>query len=102
PVRAQPDQEDHATICDVVERRATLVVKRRTGLPTYGLLDIALDHLTLARVGLVRGILDHPLAQPTLDLPHVAGAVNGLRNARQQDELPKGLLTAALYQFVRG
>lgn len=37
-----------------VERRATTVIKRRTGLPTYSLLDIALDHLTLARVGLVR------------------------------------------------
>ena len=45
------------------------------------LLDIALDHLTLARVGLIRAILTSPLPQPTLDLPHVAAAVNGLRNA---------------------
>ena len=65
------------------------------------LLTIALDHLTLARVGLVRAILTHPLP-PTLDLPHVAAAVNGLRNAGQLDHLPKGLLTAALYHFVRG
>ena len=66
------------------------------------LLDIALDHLTLARVGLIRAILTHPLPQPTLDLPHVAAAVNGLRDAGQLDYLPKGLLTAALYHFVRG
>ncbi len=44
----------------------------------------------------------HPLPQPTLDLPHVAAAVNGLRNAGTMDHLPKGLLTAALYHFVRG
>ena len=66
------------------------------------LLAIALDHLTLARVGLIRAILSHPLPQPTLDLPHVAAAVNGLRDAGTTDHLPKGLLTAALYHFVRG
>ncbi len=65
------------------------------------LLDIALDHLTLARVGVIRSILTHPLPQPALALPHVADAVNGLRNAGQVDYLPKGLLTAALYHFVR-
>jgi tetratricopeptide (TPR) repeat protein len=67
-----------------------------------GLLDIALDHLTLARVGLIRAILANPLPQPTLDLPHVAAAVNGLRAAGQMDDLPRSLLTAALYHFIRG
>jgi hypothetical protein len=71
-------------------------------VPSDPLLDIALDHLTLARVGMIRAMLTHPLPQPTLDLPHVAAAVNGLRNAGQIDYLPKGLLTAALYHFVRG
>ena len=66
------------------------------------LLDIALDHLTLARVGLVRAMLAHPRRQPGFDLPHVATAVNGLRKAGQVDRLPAGLLTAALYHFVRG
>jgi hypothetical protein len=66
-----------------------------------GLLDVALDHLTLARVGLIRAILEAGNPQPTLDLPHVAAAVNGLRAAGHMDDLPRGLLTAALYHFVR-
>ena len=35
-------------------------------------------------------------------LPHVAAAVTGLRASRQMDDLPRGLLTAALYHCVRG
>ncbi|MFN0055004.1 MAG: hypothetical protein ACKV0T_22765, partial [Planctomycetales bacterium] len=84
-----------------VERRATTTLKWMIDC-RMSLLTIALDHLTLARVGLLRTILAHPLPQPTLDLPHVAAAVNGLRDAGTQHELPKGLLTAALYHFVRG
>jgi TIR domain len=83
-----------------IERRATTTLAWVT--PQNWLLDIALDHLTLARVGLIRAILANPLPQPTLDLPHVAAAVNGLRAAGQMDDLPRGLLTAALYHFVRG
>lgn len=66
------------------------------------LLDIALDHLTFARVGLIRAILSSPLPQPALDLPLVAFAVNGLRAAGAVEFLVRGLLTAALYHFVRG
>lgn len=66
------------------------------------LLDIALDHLTLARVGLIRAILAKPPSLQTLDLPHVAAAVNGFRAAGTIDHLPRGLLTASLYHFVRG
>jgi hypothetical protein len=66
------------------------------------LLDIALDHLTLARAGLYRAILSQPAPQPAFDLPHVADAVNGLRNAGLMDHFPRGMLTAALYHFVRG
>jgi hypothetical protein len=51
---------------------------------------------------LIRAILASPLPQPTLDLPHLAVAVNGLRAAGQMNYLPLGLLTAALYHFVRG
>jgi hypothetical protein len=42
-----------------------------------------------------------PNPQPTLDLPYVAAAVNGLRAAGTMDHLPRGLLTASLYHFVR-
>jgi len=97
----QHGENGPATICDEVERRGTTAVTWAIdgGWP---LVTIALDHLTLARVGLVRAILAHPLPQPTLDLPHVAAAVNGFRNAGTTHELPNGLLTAALYHFVRG
>ena len=83
-----------------VERRATTTLAWAT--PQNWLLDIALDHLTLARVGMIQAILANPLPQPTLDLPHVAAAVNGLRAAGHMDDLPRGLLTASLYHFVRG
>lgn len=83
-----------------VERRGNKMVEWR--LPGDSLLIIALDHLTLARVGLIRAILANLLSQPTLDLPHVADAVNGLRASGQMDDLPRGLLTASLYHFVRG
>lgn len=85
---------------DEVERRGNMMFEWR--LPEDSLLTIALDHLTLARAGLIRAILANPLPQPTFDLPHVAIAVNGLRAAGQMDNLPSGLLTASLYHFVRG
>jgi hypothetical protein len=95
------EDDDPATICDEVERRGatTLGWAINGGL---SLLTIALDHLTLARVGLVRAILAGPVPQPALDLPHVAAAAKGLRSAGQLVYLPEGLLTAALYHFVRG
>ncbi|GAA4798496.1 hypothetical protein GCM10023307_25770 [Lysobacter hankyongensis] len=84
-----------------VERRATITLKWMID-NEMSLLTIAFDHLTLARVGLIRAILANSLPQPTLDLPHVAAAVNGLREAGQIDYLPHGLFTASLYHFVRG
>jgi hypothetical protein len=95
------EQGDSAVMCAEVERRATFTLKWAVdgGTP---LLTIALDHLTLARIGLVRALLSERAPQPALDLSHVAAAVNGLRKAGEVDELPKGLLTAALYHFVRG
>lgn len=101
PVAEPHGQDGHVALVTEVKRRATTTLKWMVD-NRMPLLDIALDHLTLARVGLLRALLAHPLPQPTLDLPHVAAAVNGLRNAGQLDELPKGLLTAALYHFVRG
>jgi hypothetical protein len=93
--------DEPATICNEVERRGitTLAWAIDGGAP---LLTFALDHLTLARVGLIRAILASRAPLLELDLPHVAAAVNGLRAAGQLDYLPKGLLTAALYHFVRG
>ena len=84
-----------------VERRATTTLKWMID-NQMSLLSIALDHLTLARVGLIRAILANPIPQPTLDLPHVVAAVNGLRAAGQSFILCSSLLTASLYHFVRG
>lgn len=122
-----------------VERRATTILKWAVD-NNLSLLTIALDDLTLARVGLIRAILGDcpnsgtdslpvatssgieqhsdsgetsppndaasllatPLSQPTLALPHVATAVDGLRAAGMMDHLPRGLLTAALYRYLRG
>ena len=88
-------------VCNEVERRGVTTLKWMVD-NRMSLLSIALDHLTLARAGLFRAILAHPLPQPSLDLPHIAAAGNGLRAAGTMDHLPKGLLTAALYHFVRG
>jgi len=145
PVEGTHGRDAHATVLADIERRATTTLA--WGTPQNWLLDIALDHLTLARVGLIRAILEagpksgpgmregeapaepqirgvhgsagaspsrNPTASnpsdrleayptnPTLDLPHVADAVKGLRAAGQMNHLPRGLLTAALYHFVRG
>ncbi|MES2671114.1 MAG: SEFIR domain-containing protein [Pseudomonadota bacterium] len=84
-----------------VERRATITLKWMID-NEMSLHSIALDHLTLARVGLIRAILANPLPQPTPDLPHVDAAVNGLRAAGVVEFLARGLLTASLYHFVCG
>jgi hypothetical protein len=93
--------DDHVAICAEVERRGTTTLKWLIDVRP-SLLGVALEHLTLARVGVVRAILSDPLPQPKLGLPHVAAAVNGFRDAGTTYMLPLGLLTAALYHFVRG
>lgn len=96
----------HTEALAEVERRANQVFEWRLGTmwnsQADSLLMIALDHLTLARVGLFRTILASPLSQPTLYLAHIPAALNGLRAAGAMNHLPRGLLTAALYHFVRG
>jgi hypothetical protein len=102
PAVAEPQgSHNHAAICAEVERRGTIALEWAVDYKA-SLLTIALDHLTLARVALIRALLAHSLPQSTLNLAHVAAAVNGLRNAAQMDHFPTGLLTAALYHFVRG
>jgi hypothetical protein len=97
--RARGRPPTRAASCAEVERRGTTTLQWMVDNPS--LLSIALDHLTLARVGLVRALWAGPVPQPALDLPQVTDAVRGLRNAGRMDHLPKGLLTAAVYHFVR-
>jgi tetratricopeptide (TPR) repeat protein len=82
-------------------------------LSSDSLLDIALDHLSLGRAHLLqaqRADTEDPSTTPKTGLTqaatHLNQAVDGLRQARQQQELPRGLLArAALYrtqgQFAR-
>jgi hypothetical protein len=100
PSVAGPGRANPGTACGEVERRGRKMFDWR--VPNDSLLDIALDHLTLARARLIRAILTSPLPQPALDLPDIAAAVNGLREAGAVEFLAKGLLTEAFYHFVRG
>ncbi|HYH67008.1 MAG TPA: hypothetical protein VD866_20095, partial [Urbifossiella sp.] len=95
------EQGEHAAACDEVDRRGTTTLRWATDARLSGI-DIGLDHLTLARVGLYRAILAGQLVQPLLDLPHVATALVTLRSTNDFFLLPLGLLTATLYHFVRG
>jgi tetratricopeptide (TPR) repeat protein len=101
PEQAPQSQNTHASILAEVEHRATSTLRWMIDRKS-NLLSIALDHLTLARVNLIRAILSSPLPQATLELQNVAAAVNDFRAAGSMNHLPRGLLTAALYHFVRG
>lgn len=96
---SNPESQNSDCLAEVGRRGNKMFEWRTTGDSLH---DIALDHLTLARVGLIRAILASPLPKPTLALPNVAAAVNGLRASGQMGDLPRGLLTAALCHFVRG
>ena len=65
------------------------------------LLDIALDHLTLARAALYRALVGAP-ADPTPLAPRLGTAIARLRRANTLDRLPTALLTAALYHATLG
>jgi tetratricopeptide (TPR) repeat protein len=95
----------HATAlaaCGAAEERATLEWAR-----TYnaGLLDIALDHLTLARAALYRALVGPPADRGSAATPlgpRVATALDTLRRANDLGYLPMALLTAALYHGALG
>lgn len=94
--------------CRSVLERATRTLKWATE-GGAGLLTIALDHLTLGRAALYSSILegssgvqDHHgnFARETAVTPETA--VSSLRQAGQQDDLPRGLLTRAWLRFLTG
>jgi tetratricopeptide (TPR) repeat protein len=98
--------------CAEAERRAVATIKRRTGLPTYSLLDIALDHLTQARAALYLVLLspkgDGERALLTRDSSFIlhpstfSDALTKLRATNDLDMLPRALLTAAHYHGTLG
>src|SRR5262249_55263993 len=91
---------EHAGVCGGVQRRGDTMFAGR--IPNDSLLDIGVEHLTLARVGLYRVIMLGRHVLPGLNSSHVAAALTHLRRANDFMYLPQGLLTAALYHFVRG
>lgn len=99
--------------CAEAERRVVATINRRTVLPAYSLLDIALDHLTLTRLALYRILLSQEgdAGRAMLSGDHSAlrvppsaffDALAKLRAANSLDHLPKALLTAAFYHGTLG
>ena len=83
----------------VAERAArTLPIAERNNW----LLDVALDHLTLARAALYTALPNGEAAERTTARTHATAAVDGLRAAGTQNHLPRALLTRAWLQAVEG
>ena len=110
-------KEELLAACRAVSQRAAQTLKWATG--NFGLLDVALNHLTLGRAALYAAILegrDGALRRPRADAARnrtatdefetarreLAAAVDGLRRANRSDYLPRGLLTRAWLRFLTG
>ncbi len=79
------------------ERRASYALSIST--QRLGLLSIALDYLTLARVALYRALLD-PAARTAYTAQPARTALDALRKANSLSHLPKALLTAAIAHYL--
>ena len=104
--------------CCAVSQRAVQIQKRSTGRPTYSLLDIALDYLTLGRAALYKVILESgsgilPLKSDEKQRLEAAAtfatarreldaAVSGLRRAGDVTRVPRALLARAWLGFLTG
>jgi tetratricopeptide (TPR) repeat protein len=99
--------------CDHVTERATQTLEWAVR-NELSLLDIALDHLTLARATLYRWLAEglesrvagsHPATLgpcPSALPQHLTAAVDGLREAGSMHHLPRGLLTRAWLHHSTG
>ena len=96
------EREDYFALAEA-ERRATEAQRAWREIFTNkpSLLDIALDHLTLARVALYRAVLEGAPAS-TYTNPHLHEALDGLRKSGDTWMLPRALLTAALHHHFLG
>jgi len=96
----------HLAALDDVQSRAAQTLEWVTG--RLGLLDIALDNLSIGRAAFYRAVADSGgRATPgatALDgaRQHMDAAVDGLRQAGRQDFIPRGLLSRAWLRFVEG
>jgi tetratricopeptide (TPR) repeat protein len=85
--------------CHIVSARAARTLKWLEAA-SVDILSTPLDHLTLARAALYTAILEESeILNPYCE---IESAVDGLRRAGQQDELPKALLTRAWLRFFTG
>jgi tetratricopeptide (TPR) repeat protein len=93
--------QDATTACAEAERRATQTLAWFES--RYSLLDVALDHLTLARARLYRALFS---ASPKSEIANlqsvIPDALARLRQANSLDRLPTALLTAAFYYGTVG
>ncbi|MBX7206995.1 MAG: AAA family ATPase [Verrucomicrobiaceae bacterium] len=96
----KPETTLPSTALAEAERRATQTLGWMTQYQGP-LLDIALDHLTLARLTLYRALLHSPPPAATPN-PHLPASLDGLRQAGTADMLPLALLTAALHHHLHG
>jgi len=112
--------EEGLALCRAVAKRAAQTLEWAAKLFNFGLLTIALDHLTLGRAALYAAILESRSnrGEPSQTSPPSASeesqrgftasameldhAVSGLRRAGQQDDLPRGLLTRAWLRSLTG
>jgi tetratricopeptide (TPR) repeat protein len=87
--------DDPVAACAEAERRARINIEKHSNL---SLLDIALDHLSLARARLYRALLS---AAPPSEIANLHSEIrttlDRLRQANSLHYLPRALLTAALY-----
>ncbi|HXH37751.1 MAG TPA: hypothetical protein VNN08_03910, partial [Thermoanaerobaculia bacterium] len=84
----------HSEVLRAVEQRTQRMFEWNQ---SDSLLEIGLDHLTLARVAIYRTILEPSAIDIRVrELPsHIAEAVLGIRRANALHHLPRGLLTSA-------
>ena len=96
------DQSPHSKACDAVTERAEEWFEWRA--ESDSLLDIALDHLTLARAALYGQLCaSAQIANQESEIEnHLSAAVDGLRKAGTMDHFPRGLLTRAWHHGVTG
>jgi len=83
----------------VVQRTEQTLAAAKESL---GLLDIALDHLTLSRAALFRSILERSTSEGQgFELnSHIAAALDGLRRSGNVTHVPMGLLTRACVRVI--
>jgi tetratricopeptide (TPR) repeat protein len=82
--------------CQAVSKRSAQTLDWRSAWDGAALLDVGLDHLTLARAALYAAILDG--RRPGAD--HLLEAVEFVPRSGNQDDLPRVLLTRALFRAV--